>query len=249
MRKFSIVLKLFVVFLALSSSALYSEAFLDVEGGAAFSGYNDVRIPADTGTPFSLVKDTQSDPVFALRLRVGYTFADRHTVTLLAAPLTVRGSGVLDRNVTYYGKTFAAGTRVDSQYRFDSYRLTYRYSFIKTDSLVLAAGLTGKVRSADIALMSDTGYAHRTDLGVVPLINFWAQWNFLEPFSLLLDVDALVSPYGRAEDGLLALQYHLNRNVAFRLGYRVLEGGADGGGNVYSFALFHYAMAGIRVSW
>jgi hypothetical protein len=226
-----------------------SQAFLDVEGGAAFTGYNDLRIPSDTGTRLSLAEDLSSDPALALRLRLGYTFAGRHTATILIAPLTVRGSGTLDKDVAYQGKTFAEGTRVDSMYRFDSYRLTYRYSFIRTDKLVAAAGLTGKIRSADIALMSDTGYAHRDDLGVVPLINLWVQWKFTEPFSLLLDTDALWSPFGRAEDALLALQYHLNPNVAFRLGYRVLEGGSDGGGDVYTFALFNYLTAGITVSW
>ena len=226
-----------------------SQAFLDVEGGAAFTGYNDLRIPADTGTSLSLADDLSSDPALALRLRLGYTFAERHTVTALIAPLTVRGSGTLDKDVNYQGKTFAAGERVDSVYRFDSYRLTYRYSFIRTDKLVVASGLTGKIRSADIALMSEAGYAHRDDLGLVPLINLWVQWKFAEPFSLLLDADALWSPFGRAEDALLALQYHLNPNVAFRLGYRVLEGGSDGGGDVYTFALFNYLMAGITVSW
>lgn len=225
-----------------------SQAFLDVEGGAAFTGYNDVQVPADSGTRLSLADDLSPDPALALRLRLGYTFAGRHTATVLIAPLTVRSAGTLDKDVSYQGKTFAAGTRVDSVYRFDSYRLTYRYSFIKTDTLILAAGLTGKIRSADIALLSDAGYAHRDDLGVVPLINVWGQWRFAEPFSLLLDGDALVSPFGRAEDALLALQYHPSQNVAFRLGYRVLEGGSDGGGNVYTFALFHYAMAGITVS-
>jgi len=31
--------------------------WLDLETGAAFTGYNDVQIPADTGTAFSLAED------------------------------------------------------------------------------------------------------------------------------------------------------------------------------------------------
>ena len=69
----------------------------------------------------------------------------------------------------------------------------------------------------------------------------------LGAFSLLLDGDALVSPYGRAEDLLAALQYRVSERATLRLGYRVLEGGADGGGNVYTFALFNYLTAGLRV--
>ncbi len=225
----------------------YADGFLDLEAGAAFTGYNDVRIPSDTGTDLSLATDTPPGPAFALRARIGYTFADRHTALLLAAPLTVRGSGTLDRPVTYQGTAFPAGSEVESVYRFDSYRLSYRYSIVKDDGFELAAGVTVKLRSADIALMSDTGYAHRSDLGVVPLVSAKLEWDFARPFGLLLDADALVTPFGRAEDALLALQYRVSDAATLRLGYRVLEGGSDGGGKVYTFALFHYVTAGVTV--
>jgi hypothetical protein len=134
-------------------------------------------------------------------------------------------------------------------YRFISFRLTYRYTFINMDAFILAGGLTGKIRSADIALMSENASAHRSDLGVVPLINFMTCWKFNECVSLLLDADALVTPFGRAEDALFAVQCNYSPNATLRLGYRVLEGGSDGGGNVYTFALFHYITAGVMVSF
>jgi hypothetical protein len=234
--------------LAFAGAALYADGgFIEVEGGAAFTGYNDVRIPSETGGMVSLATDTVPDPALALRVRGGYTFADRHTVMVLMAPLTVRGSGTLDRTVDYVGATFAAGTEIESVYRFDSYRLSYRYTFVDREKLDLRAGLTVKLRSADIALMSSSGYAHRTDFGVVPLVSFMGEWTFAGPFSFLLDADALVTPFGRAEDVLAALQYRPSESVAYRLGYRVLEGGSDGGGSVYTFALFHYVTAGITV--
>ncbi len=231
----------------LSPLGAFAQGSIELEAGAAFTGYNDVRIPSDTGSMISLAKDTPPDPALSLRARIGWTLADRHSVMLLAAPLTVRGSGTLDRSVTFQGMTFAAGTKLESSYRFDSYRLTYRYSFIKNEDLELAAGATAKIRSADIALMSDTGYAHRSDLGVVPLLSAKVEWNFADEIGLLLDVDALWSPFGRAEDVLAAIQYHASEDVMLRLGYRLLEGGSDGGGNVNTFALFHYATAGIRI--
>jgi len=244
MKRWSIM-----VLLMFCAFGTYAEGFLEVEAGAAFTGYNDVRIPSDTGSDISLAADTPPDPALALRFRGGFTFADRHTLMILAAPLTVRGSGLLDRPVTYQGTTFASGTKLESSYRFDSYRFTYRYSFIKKEGLELAAGATVKLRSADIALMSDTAYAHRRDIGVVPLLSAKVEWDFAPRFGLLLDVDALVSPFGRAEDLLLALRYRVSDPVALRIGYRILEGGSDGGGNVYTFALFHYATAGISVAF
>lgn len=234
------------VFIAAVASA---QTFIDIEAGPAFTGYNDLAIPSDTGSRISLKDDIVSDPALSVRLRVGHTFLNRHTVSVLYSPLTVRGSGTLNEDISYQGQTFSGGDSVESMYRFDSYRLTYRYAFINNDDLLVAAGITGKVRSADIAVMSGSGYAHRSDLGVVPLINFSVRWNFAKPFSVLLDGDALVTPFGRAEDALIALQYDSSDTVTWKLGYRVLEGGSDGGGNVYTFALFHYIMAGMTVTF
>ncbi len=59
----------------------------------------------------------------------------------------------------------------------------------------------------------------------------------------------LASPYGRAEDANLAFQYRYSNDALFRIGYRVLEGGSDGGGNVYTFAAFHFITAGITVTF
>jgi len=235
------------LFLLVLAAFAPAQAFVDLEGGTAFTGYNDVAIPADSGSRISLKGDIISSPALSTRIRLGYTIGDRHTISVFLAPLTVYGSGILDQDISYQGKTFVRGTSVQSVYRFDSYRLTYRYSFINTDKLGLAAGITGKLRIADIAIMSDSGYVHRSDVGVVPLINTTLRWNFATPFSVLLDADALVTPFGRAEDVLLAVQYASSDKITWRLGYRVLEGGAAGGGNVYTFALFHYAMAGIHV--
>ena len=68
--------------------------------------------------------------------------------------------------------------------------------------------------------------------------------------SLLLEGDAAASPggQGRAEDILLALIFNPSRNVAIKVGYRILEGGADVE-EVYNFALLHYIVGGMTVSF
>ncbi len=71
--------------------------FLDVEGGMAFPGYNDVQVPNDeTGTRFSLADalDIESKPVY--RVRAGY-MAGRHAFSLFAAPLSLEASGTCPR--------------------------------------------------------------------------------------------------------------------------------------------------------
>ncbi len=237
----------FLLFCA--ASELLAEGFLDVEAGAAFTGYNNVQIPSDSGTRFSLADEIVSSPAIALRFRGGVTLAGRHTIFALAAPTYRQGEGTLDRDLSYQGKIFHRGTAVHSSYRFDSYRFTYRYSIIEKPGFGLGAGLTAKIRSADIALMSDSVYARRTDLGVVPLINLMVRYRITNKTGLLLESDALWSPYGRAEDVLLAFQYSPAESHSLRIGYRMLEGGADGGGKVYTFSMFHYVTAGITVKF
>lgn len=241
------LLMVLIAYAAINSAAVHAQGFVDIESGVAFTGYNDVRIPNETGTLISLKNDIVSDPAFVLRVRAGYTFGGRHTVMALAAPLSAFGTSILERNIVYQGVAFLEGDTVSSSYRFDSFRLSYRYTFVDNDSLFFSAGLVGKLRVADIAIMGNAGYAHRSNIGFVPLLSAKLEANISGPFSVLLDVDALVTPFGRAEDALLAVQYEHSDRVTTRIGYRVLEGGSDGGGNVYTFALLHYATLGMSV--
>lgn len=246
MKKLTVLI--FTVFLLVPAQTVFAQFFTDIEAGAAVTGYNDVQIPSDTGTEFSLADETPAGVVPVFRVRAGYTFFEKHRVWLLAAPLRFRGSGRLSKPVAFDGVLFAQGERVESVYRFDSYRLSYQWDFFRNDAVTLGAGLTAKIRSADISLMGESGFARSSDLGVVPLINFRVQWMFTDDLSLLFEGDALWSPYGRAEDALLALQWHPSEKASFRVGYRVLEGGSDGGGDVYTFALIHYGTVGFSYS-
>jgi hypothetical protein len=45
------------VIICLSTNILYSQIGFDLETGLVSSGYNNVRIPGDTGTLFSLSED------------------------------------------------------------------------------------------------------------------------------------------------------------------------------------------------
>jgi len=205
---------------------------------------NVVRIPGQGGTRFSLVNDLEATAEPEFRLRVGYRIAERHLITALSAPLQLEASGELDRDVTFQGETFAAGEPVLATFRFDSYRLTYRFSFVRNDEWDLAAGVTGKIRDAAISLYGARA-ASKTNTGFVPLFNLHAQWR---PgggvFGVVLDADALAAPQGRAEDVTLALAWDVDEAITLRAGYRMLEGGADNE-EVYNFAWIHYGVVGV----
>jgi hypothetical protein len=233
------------VLLPVASSARLTLGF---ESGVVSAGYNDVRIPGDTGTLFSLSEDLAIDPSAFLRVRVGYTFGDRHTITALFAPLSVEATGTLGQDVSFAGEDFPAGTNVEGTYTFNSYRLTYRYEFEPSGNLDWGIGFTAKIRDAAIRVAGEGLEAEKTNVGFVPLLNFRARWHLGDRASLLLVGDALAAPQGRAEDVLAAVLYELSDNVEVYLGYRIVEGGADND-EVYNFALLNYASLGVTASF
>lgn len=230
---------LLIVFFMLSGTAAYAQLQLDVETGAALSGYNKVRIPGEGGTFINLSESLEATPTAFYRLRLSYTINDKHTITALFAPLTIRYNGRFDQELQFFGTTFAATQPLDVRYQFNSYRLTYRYNFPRTQRFQLGVGATAKIRDAEVEVNGVT----KTNVGFVPLINFHAEWFVKEKLSLVLQGDALVSTQGRAEDVLLAALFYPNRLVTLKLGYRILEGGANND-EVYNFSLIHYAVIG-----
>lgn len=229
-------------------SQLRAQVWLDVETGAVFTGYNDVGIPGDLGTRFSLNTDFEASPKIFYRLRMNYTIGERHTISALYAPLTIKSVGAAPFEIFFEGVTFPAGTNLDATYKFNSYRLTYRYEIVRKEKVSFGLGFTAKIRDAKIGLASQTSESVKTNVGFVPIINFRLVWNPDDKYGLVLEGDALAAPQGRAEDVLLAGTWKLSEKLRLKAGYRILEGGADND-EVYSFALFHYGVAGFYFSF
>jgi hypothetical protein len=220
---------------------------LELESGIVFSGYNDVRIPNETGTDISLTDDLETDPAPFVRVRVTAVFGDRHVLSALAAPLRLDATGSVDRAVNFEGVEFPAGAPLHARYRFDSYRLTYRYVLHKSERVAAGLGFTAKIRDAAVRITGAGEESEKPNTGFVPLINFSVRWSFARHVSLLFEGDALAAPQGRAEDVLAAFRYDRGR-IGLMLGYRLLEGGADVD-EVYNFALLHYLVAGAGIQF
>ena len=235
-----------VVLAAAGASAAWAQerVRIDVEGGAAISGYNDVRIPGDSGTKFSMTGDLASDTEYFWRLRADVRVAPKHVLSALVAPLTIHSAGAFGAPVDFAGETFAAGVPVDGTWTFNSYRFTYRYEPFRRDTWMFGIGVSVKVRDAVIRLESAGTAAEKTDLGVVPLINFKFERRLGGRAALLVEGDALAAPQGRAEDIFAGIVVDAGRQWSVKAGYRFLEGGADND-EVYTFAAVHYVAAGV----
>ncbi len=225
-------------------SVVVAQTFIDLETGVVNTGYNNVRIPGDSGTLFSLKTDLKAEPSAFIRLRAGYTIGKRHTISVLYAPLKLNSSGVSTSQIDFNDVSFPVGRNIESVYKFNSYRITYRYDIVVRPKIEFGIGFTAKIRDADITLSDGVLSSSKSNVGFVPILNFRLYWMVHEKIGLLFDGDALAAPQGRAEDIQVAATYRLNDNFRFRLGYRLLEGGTDGN-QVYNFALFNYASLGV----
>lgn len=218
---------------------------IDLQAGPVMSGYNNVRIPNETGTKISLTDDLDSDvePYWRLRLSMS---SGNHTVSALLAPLTINAAGSVNEQVLFEDTEFPAGTPLDAEYTFNSYRLTWRYAILRRDKWRLGIGFTGKIRDAAVLIKSNESVAEKTNVGFVPLINFLLSADLSSRLHLTLEGDALAAPQGRAEDVALLLNYRAGHRLSIKTGYRLLEGGADVD-EVYSFALLHYGVFGVTL--
>jgi hypothetical protein len=230
------------------NKSVNAQTVIDFETGSVFTGYNDVRIPGDKGTLFSLKNDLKAKTKIFYRLRASYTFNSRHTISLLYAPLETQSEGVAAKDIFFEGEVFPSNSQLKGTYKFNSYRITYRYDIVQKPRIIFGLGFTAKIRDAGISLSSAGITAEKTNVGFVPIINFRLSWKIDDQFGLLLDGDALAAPQGRAEDVLIAATYKFSDNFGIRAGYRILEGGANND-KVYNFALFHYASVGISYTF
>ncbi len=242
---YSISILLFALY---PSKSIKAQALIDLESGLVFTGYNDVRIPGDLGTIFSLKNDFIPKTDLFYRIRFNYTIKSRHTLSLLYAPLETKSKGSVTNDIFFEGIVFPANTQLNGTYKFNSYRLTYRYNIVQKPKFEFGLGFTAKIRDAKISLSSPGLISEKTNVGFVPIINFRLLWKVDDKFGLLLDGDALAAPQGRAEDILIAATHKLSNNFDIRAGYRILEGGADND-EVYNFALFHYLSIGISYTF
>jgi hypothetical protein len=222
------------------------QVFIEAEAGGTWFSQNDIRIPNEGGTGFDMLELIGTDAVPYYRLRLNTTFSERHTVRVLFAPLSKIGTGSFDEEIFFEETTFEAGIPIDGTYRFNTYRLTYRYTFYDRNNWTLGAGAAGLVRDAKVELIQPGRSDSSTDLGFVPLVHLYAERHFGNIFSAAVDAETLAGPQGRATDAAFTLNFRLTENWSLNTGYRVLEGGADVD-DVYNFSWINFVSAGFRL--
>lgn len=238
---------LLVSILLLITQIVQAQLRIELTSGLAFNQYNDVRTPNGStapGTFFSLSNDFKPQIINPfIRAEVSYTIIDRHDIQLTAVPLELKYYSYKNQIIDFAGQTFS-GNDIIGTYKFNTYRLSYRYNLVRKKKIRFGVGLAVLLRDARIALEQGNRVAEDTDLGVVPLISFNLIYSPIEKLSIILKGDALVTPQGRAEDIFLGITYDLIDALELKAGYRIIEGGSSVE-QIYSYAFFHFIDVGL----
>ena len=250
MIRYSVLLVLIISVLTtlfFTDSVKAQQISIEAETGGLWYSRNDVRIPNDGGTKFDMITLIGNDIEPYLRLRLNVTLGERHTIRALYAPIRSSDRGFLPEDVIFENSLYETGTAIEGTYQFNTYRLTYRYTFFNRNNWVLGAGAAALVRDAKVRLVQNDIREENTDLGFVPLLHFYAERRIYSDLSAVFDIETLASTQGRATDASLQLNYRINNNLNLLVGYRLLEGGADVD-EVYNFSWINFASAALRLT-
>lgn len=233
-------------FLITSFSFAVGVNTLTTEVGVVHPSYNMVSIPGDVGTTFNMRKSLSDSSYF--RLDFKRELGNKHGLRFLYAPLRLTGSRTYGKDINFNGETFQGGSETKTLYKFNSYRVTYFYQWIKEDKWRMNVGLTAKVRDAQVQLRQGNHKKNRSDLGVVPLFYIWSEYDLTKKTKMTFDFDGLAAPQGRAIDIALSIGHRIKDNLIANIGYRILEGGANND-KVYNFSQFNYLFGSVEVKF
>lgn len=217
--------------------------------GSSWQARNDVQIPnTDLGSRFSLEEAAGSGPVPAARFEVNWAINDKHGIRVLLAPLSYTETVTFDQPVAFAGENYGTDQTTEATYRFNSWRLGYHYSFLRSDRTHMRIGATLKVRDAEIRLKQGDTESFDDDVGLVPLLYLAGSYQLTDRWTVRADLDGLAGGPGRAIDLGIALDYSVARRWQIGAEVRVLDGGADTD-DVYNFARFNSAAIAISTGF
>ena len=237
-----------ILFICLNSNlSTNAQTFVNLESGAFFTDINDIR-NGNNGTLFSLKNDFQTPVSPFLKLRVGYLSNGKNHFSFLFAPLKIVETGTIEKDILFDGKNFKANIPIEVVYKFNSYRFTYNRRIISKDNFKFGLGLSAKIRDAGVSLKNKELLSENFSIGFVPLINLLTNWDISQKMGVDFFGEVIAASKGRAIDLSLSGRYSFSKNLQGNIGYRLLEGGANGT-NRYNFIQLHFIFASLNYSF
>ncbi len=237
-----------ILFICLNSNlSTNAQTFVNLESGAFFTEINDIR-NGNNGTLFSLKNDFQTPVSPFWRLRAGYLSNGKNHFSFLYAPLKIVETGTIEKDLLFDGKNFKANLPIEAVYKFNSYRFTYNRIIISKAHFKFGLGLSAKIRDAGVSLKNRELVSENFSIGFAPLINLLANWDISQKMGVDFFGEGIAASKGRAIDLSLSGRYSFTKNLQGNIGYRLLEGGANGT-NRYNFIQLHFIFASLNYSF
>jgi hypothetical protein len=230
-----------------SNFSTNAQSFFNLESGALFTNINDIR-NGNNGTTFSLKNDFQTPVIPFLRIRVGHLLNGKDHFSVLYAPLKISETGTLENDILFDGKNFKANIPIAAIYKFNSYRFTYNRRIISKDNFKFGLGLSAKIRDAGVSLKNRELLSENFSIGFAPLINLLVNWDISQKIGVDFFGEGIAASKGRAIDLSSSGRYSFTKNLQGNIGYRLLEGGANGT-NRYNFIQLHFIFASLNYSF
>jgi len=155
-----------------------------------------------------------------------YRFNDKHGLGFSYYALKFTGSRVLDQDIQWGDVTFPINARVDSEIKFDVYKLNYQYSLFHNNKVELGASFGLHIMKISAGINA-TGIGQSQSEAVtapLPVFGLYADYNFTPRFSAFYTYQWFFINYedkikGGLQDFLIGFEYRVFRNVALGIAY------------------------------
>lgn len=161
--------------------------------------------------------ETDADVV---RLDGLYRFDDRHALGYSWYALKFTGRRAIGTEIRWGNETFSVGATVDSEVRFDVFKLSYQYSLFHKDEAELGVLAGLHVMRATAALgAAGTGEVRESVTAPLPVFGVFANYRFSPRWSSYFNYQLFFINYedkakGGLQDLMVGLEYRLSRHVA-----------------------------------
>jgi hypothetical protein len=180
--------------------------------GTPFNGEQDLGLPS---------RSRQARAEFMFRLH------NRGRLRVSAMDLSRSGSVILNRTIQYGGQSFQANERVNTQFDWRQFDLTWLFSFLRSDRFELGTGIGFHFIQTEVAAVAPARASSRqsyTGSGPFATLALDATWRMTRRFSLnargqTFDVTAS-SVSAKLFDWHADVQFRAHKNLAIGAGYQ-----------------------------
>jgi hypothetical protein len=155
-----------------------------------------------------------------------YRFNDNNSLWFSWYALRFAGTRVLDREIKWGDHTFPIYAKVDSELKYDIYKLNYEYSLYHNDKIELAVSAGLHVMRIFAGITENSIGQSQTEAVTAPLPVFGlgVVYNFTPRFNGFFHYQWFFINYqdkvkGGLQDFLIGLEYRVFRNVALGAAY------------------------------